>query len=368
MPNLKAFLSRIPRPTLILGICWIFILFFGFIYDLSLTSLLSSAIQRFGMWGLFVLAMVPTIKAGIGLNFALPVGVCAGHLAMVIPMYLDLTGVSWLLASVGFAVVFGVIVGYILGKLMNAVKGFETIVGMFAGFAATFAFSMFWLASSLPQRLSNIGWGVIGRRNFISLAPYEADRITDNFLKFEILRSTNEYGEPIGGLVIPTGTLLIVFSACLLMWLFFRSKLGIAISTAGMNSETSKASDINVDRSRILASIISTTTVSIGIIIYAQSFGFLHLYEAPLMMAFPAVAAILIGGASKNNAKIIHVIAGTFILQGIFSNAPPLLGRILDGADITDAIRMLIQNGIILYALIRYCNRHEEAAKVGEST
>ena len=45
-----------------------------------------------------------------------------------------------------------------------------------------------------------------------------------------------------------------------------------------------------------LATVISTILGGIGIIIYAQGFGFYQLYNAPLMMAFPAIAAVLIGG------------------------------------------------------------------------
>ena len=38
---------------------------------------------------------------------------------------------------------------------------------------------------------------------------------------------------------------------------------------------------------------------------YAQSYGFYQLYQAPMMMGFAAVAAILIGGASTTSARYL---------------------------------------------------------------
>jgi hypothetical protein len=90
----------------------------------------------------------------------------------------------------------------------------------------------------------------------------------------------------------------------------------------------------------------------IGIIIYAQSYGFLQLYRAPLYMAFPAVACILIGGASLTRATITNVIVGTTIFQTLLTIALPVLSQVARG-DITEVLRMIISNGMILYALSR---------------
>jgi simple sugar transport system permease protein len=69
------------------------------------------------------------------------------------------------------------------------------------------------------------------------------------------------------------------------------------------------------------------------------------------MMAFPAVACILIGGANVRWAKIIHVIIGTIIYQGLITNGPPVLNSLLPDTDLSEIIRMIVQNGVILYAL-----------------
>jgi simple sugar transport system permease protein len=92
---------------------------------------------------------------------------------------------------------------------------------------------------------------------------------------------------------------------------------------------------------------------ALGILVYAQSFGYTQLYDAPLLMAFPAVAGILIGGASVRKAKVIHVIAGALIFQGLMATSLPVANELFAGTDLSETLRMIIQNGVILYALMQ---------------
>ena len=69
-------------------------------------------------------------------------------------------------------------------------------------------------------------------------------------------------------------------------------------------------------------------------------------------MAFPAVAAILIGGASVNKASILNVVIGTVLFQGILSMTPSVINSILQ-TDMSEVIRIVLSNGMILYALTR---------------
>jgi len=68
-------------------------------------------------------------------------------------------------------------------------------------------------------------------------------------------------------------------------------------------------------------------------------------------MAFPAVAGILIGGASIRRARITHVLIGAFIFQGLMATSLPVANELFEGTDLSETLRMIIQNGIILYAL-----------------
>jgi simple sugar transport system permease protein len=125
----------------------------------------------------------------------------------------------------------------------------------------------------------------------------------------------------------------------------------MAMSAAGENPEFTRASGINVDKMRIIGTAVSTALAALGIITYAQSYGFLQLYNAPLMMGFHSVAAVLIGGASVGRAKISHVILGAFLFQGILTVALPVANKILPEGNLSDVLRLIISNGIILYAL-----------------
>jgi simple sugar transport system permease protein len=69
-------------------------------------------------------------------------------------------------------------------------------------------------------------------------------------------------------------------------------------------------------------------------------------------MAFPAVAAVLLGGASINKASIVNVIVGTFLFQSILTMTPSVINSILK-TDLSEVIRILVSNGMIIYALTR---------------
>lgn len=97
---------------------------------------------------------------------------------------------------------------------------------------------------------------------------------------------------------------------------------------------------------------MSTMLGGLGIIIFQQSFGFIQLYEGPLYMAFPAVAAILIGGAGVNKATLTNVFIGVALYQGILTMTPIIFNAVLK-IDMSDVIRIIVSNGMILYALTR---------------
>jgi len=339
--NFKAFFKRLPIPTLIIAALWILILIVGGIQGSSVAGLIEDAIRRYGMWGLLVLAMVPSIQSGTGPNFALPIGIVCGLLAIVTAIEFGFTGIGWLLASTVLALVFAAILGYVYGKLMNAVKGSEMVIATYTGLSITYLFCIFWMI--LPFRDPRMSWMLgSGLRNTIELGSIGGAQILNDFLSFKIF-----------GIFIPTGMLLVFAVCCLLVWLFFRSKSGIAISAAGMNPMFARVSGLNVDKGRVKANMLSTMLAAVGIIVFGQSFGFSSLYDAPLWMAFTAVAGILIGGATAQRARIIHVVFGTLIFQGLMTNGPPILNNAFPNTDLSEVFRMIVQNGIILYALTK---------------
>jgi len=119
----------------------------------------------------------------------------------------------------------------------------------------------------------------------------------------------------------------------------------------GENPRFAVASGLSVDKYRLIGIMLSTILGAIGIIVYAQSFGFLQLYTAPMFMGFTAVAAILIGGATIKKASIGNVFIGTFLFQGILVVALPVANKIMVTGDLAEISRIIISNGVILYAL-----------------
>jgi len=316
----------------------------GVVNGFSLARLLSDSLHFFGVWAILALANVPSIQSGTGPNFALPVGIVMGLLAMVLMMAAGFTGFGFLVAAGLVALIFGALAGFLYGRLMNAVKGSEMAIAPYTGFALTSLFSLVWFTIPIthPQMVMFLGDGL---RQMIALDYFGADFLLARLMYFEAF-----------GLQVRTGELLVVFVCCALMWLFFRTKTGIAISAVGRNPMFAKAAGINVNKSRVIANMISTAVAAFGVVVYAQGFGFAQLYDFPLLMAFPAVAAILVGGATGQRAKVSNVIIGTLLFQGLLAIALPVLTRVLAGTDVDQVIngvRMIIQNGIILYALSR---------------
>ena len=166
--------------------------------------------------------------------------------------------------------------------------------------------------------------------------------VLNDFLSFEIF-----------GVTIPTGLLLFFAACCLVVWLFMRSKTGIAMSAAGANPRFAAATGINVDRMRIIGTMLSTMLAAVGIIVYGQSYGFMQLYQAPRQMGFLAASAILIGGATTSRAKISNVVIGTFLFQGVLTLGMPVANALVPQSTISETLRILISNGIILYALTK---------------
>jgi simple sugar transport system permease protein len=307
----------------------------------SVAASLNNVIVRFGQNAVMVLALVPMMQAGAGLNFGLPVGIIAGLLGSTISMQFHLTGFAGFAGAILFCLPFAIIFGYLYGVLLNKVKGEEMTIAMYVGFSVVTFMSIMWLV--LPFTNPTMVWGYtgLGLRTTITLEGYWGKAL--NSLLSVRLGENFEF---------PTGAILFFALLAFIMWLFMRSKTGTALTAVGSNPDFARAGGVSINRMRLVSVIVSTIFGAIGILVYQQSFGFIQLYNAPLYMAFPAVAAILLGGASVNKASILNVIVGTFLFQSILAMTPSVINNILQ-TDMSEVIRILISNGMIIYALTR---------------
>jgi simple sugar transport system permease protein len=301
---------------------------------------ITNVINRFSWNAVLVLAMVPMVHSGCGLNFGLPLGIIAGLLGATLSVEWGFTGPVSMLMAVLIATPFALVFGMGYGWLLNKIKGGEMMIATYVGFSSVSFMCMMWLL--LPYHKPDMVWGLAGKglRTTISLEGYYAG-VLSNFLQIKI-----------GNLVIPTGALLVFALLAFLMWAFLHTKTGTAMTAVGSNANFARAAGINIDRTRMLSVVMSTWLAAVGILMYEQGFGFIQLYMAPFNMALPAVSAILIGGASVNKASVTNVIIGTILFQGIVTMTPTVMNSMIH-MDISEVLRIIVSNGMILYALTR---------------
>lgn len=341
MVALSDFIKKFGWPRIIIGLFLLSLFIAAPFFDVRLDTSINDVIVRFGMSAILVLSMVPMIQSGCGLNFGVPVGLVAGMIGAVISLEFNLHGLPGILFAMLIGLVVAAIFGFFYGQLLNRVKGDEMIIATYVGFSFVFFMNMMWLVLPFRNPASVQGFKGEGLRVTISVEEYWYHGISD-ILKLNI----SKY------LTIPTGMLIAFAIMALIVWLFFKTKTGTAITAVGSNPDFARASGINIDKMRVISVMLSTMIAAVGMIVYQQSFGFIQMYNSPLAFVFPSVAAVLLGGASVNKASITNVIIGTFLFQGILTMTPSVINSAI-AIDVSEIIRIIVSNGLIVYALTR---------------
>ncbi len=321
----------------------------AWVYDIPLGMIVGDSLVRLAMNGVLVLSLMPMLNAGIGMNFGLPVGICAGLLGMCLAVNFRGSGLTGFFGALLFSLPVGIAFGAVYSRILSRVKGREEIAATFVGFSFVPLMNFFWAVAPFgnPAMLWPIGGK--GLRPSIGLKSYFG-RALNNLWTVEL-----------AGLKVPLGLLLFFGLLCLLMHLFFKTKLGRAMLAVGENETFALISGVDVKRIRTAAVILSTVISAWGICVYAQSYGFIELYDAPMMMAFPAASSVLVGGSMGHRTTILHVILGTYLFQTVYILSGPLANELLV-PEVAEIVRMFISNGIILWALLH------EGAKSSHAT
>ena len=279
--------DKLGIPRVVIGVFFVLLCFMCLWYDLSLPTLLSNSVVRMGMNSIMVLAMVPGIQCGISLNLGLPIGLVAGLIGGLVTIEWGIPGWWGFLFAIAFGCAIAALCGYLYAQLLNRLKGEEMSVTTYVGFSIVSLMCIAWLV--LPFNSLKLRWPLgTGLRNTIGLDNTNFKQILNNFLSFSI-----------GDFFVPTGLLLFMALCCWLVWLFSRSKTGIAMQAVGNNPRFAQASGINVDKMRIIGTTLSTVLGAVGILVYSQSYGFMQLYTAPRQMGFVAASAILLAWLVK---------------------------------------------------------------------
>lgn len=336
--------ARFGLPRLIIAGFLLLMFIMAPIVGANLATQVTNVLNRFSWNAVLVLAMVPMIHSGCGLNFGLPLGIISGLLGATLSIELGFTGAMSFVMAIVIATPFAVILGAAYGVLLNKIKGGEMMIATYVGFSSVSFMCMMWLL--IPYSSPTMVWGLSGEglRTTISLEGFY-DALLADFLKIDF----NSLGI---NLVVPTGSILFFALLAFAMWAFLHTKTGTAMTAVGSNPAFARASGISIDRMRMLSVIMSTWLGAVGILVYEQGFGFIQVYMAPLNMALPAVSAILIGGASVNKASIANVVIGTLLFQGVVTMTPTVMNSMVH-MDMSEVIRIIVSQGMILYALTR---------------
>ena len=326
-------------PRTIILLFFLYLCLAGRLFEMNMSMLFGNVLERFGMYGILALAMLPGIQCGIGLNMGMTIGCVAGLFGIITSLQYNLTGYTALLMSIFVGTLVAIPMGWAYSLLLNKMKGSEMTVSTYVGYSFV--------------SLMCIGWMVLPYNNPRIVFPLRGSgmRVTHGLIGVFAHLLDNLGAFRIFGIKVPTGLLLVVLLFCGIMWLFSRSKVGIAMSAVGSNPRFAEASGINIDRMRSLGTTLSTVLAAVGIIIYSSAFGYAQLYTAPKQMGFIAASAILIGGATTSKAKVSHVLFGVFLFEGVLTLGQQIANAAIAGGGLSEVMRILISNGIILYAL-----------------
>ena len=335
----KALTERFGVPRTIIALFFVYLCLLAELYNISVRMMLGNVLERMTMYGVLVLAMMPGIQCGIGLNMGMTIGCISGLLGIVLALQFNMVGFPALLFACAVGAVVSLPLGWAYSKLLNRMKGNEMTISTYVGFSFVSLMCIGWMM--LPFDNPKIIWLLSGKglRVTHSLLGSFA-HLLERFLAFEVF-----------GVKVPTGGLLFLGLCCLGVWLFSRSRLGIAMTAAGSNPRFAEASGINVNHMRTVGTVLSTIIAAIGIVIYSQAFGYAQLYTAPRQLGFIASSAILIGGATVSKAKVSHVLIGVFLFEGVLVFGQQIANSVVAGGGLSEVMRIMISNGIILYAL-----------------
>ena len=91
MKDIKNFIEDVGWPRILIALFLISLFVLAPFVGVRLDASINDTLVRFGMNGVMVLAMVPMVQSGCGLNFGLPLGIIAGLLGAVTSVELEVT-------------------------------------------------------------------------------------------------------------------------------------------------------------------------------------------------------------------------------------------------------------------------------------
>lgn len=372
--------------------------------------------RLFRNFGLVFSLVIPVI-AGIGLNFGIVLGAMAAQAAFIFVTHWRFQGVAALVLVALISTPLSILFGWLLGKLFNKTKGQEMITGMITGFFANGIYQLFFLVligTLIPMKDDRIMiYNGIGIKDTLKFEDSVANAL-DNIWKVRLDRiywvfvllgmvclgiliwKTREekapgyrnrlavYGAWEAALLvvlalclwngdvqmamkftsIPMVPLILMVLMGLMVNIVLKTKLGQDFRAIGTSQKVAAASGIDVDRTRIVAIILSTILAAWGQIIFLQNIGNFNTYSSHEKVSLFAVAAILVGGASTRKATVKQCIIGIILFHTLFVIAPLAGKALLNDAAYGEYFREAISYGVITLSLVLHISSRKKGKRV----
>ncbi len=350
----------------------------------SASYLVQELLTRIGRNSFLILSLLIPIMAGMGLNFGMVLGAMAGQIGLIFICDWGIVGIPGMVLACLIGTPIAIVLGIFCGMILNRAKGREMVTSYILGFfingvyQMTVLYLMGWIIPiTNPALLLSRGYGV---RNAVSLSGIRA--VLDNLIPTVITNpegakqflNINGAGSFIlvqlpffdGAIRLPLATFVIIGLFCLFIVWFRKTKLGQDMRAIGQNQSVADSAGIPVNRTRIIAIVISTVLACYGQIIYLQNMGTLNTYNSHDQAGMFSIAALLIGGASVSKASITNVFVGVILFHLMFIVAPMAGKNLIGEAQIGEYFRVFVSYGIIAIALVLHAwkrNREREAAR-----
>ena len=412
--RIKAHLEKYVVTYLFIALSVLFIITSG----LDINYVASQLLLRLNRNAFIVLALIIPIIAGMGINFAITIGAMAAQIGLLLTINWGVTGVPGILLAAAITLPLGAFFGFLIGKLLNKMKGQETIGSLILGYFANGAYQLLFLfifGSIIPLNSNVTIVGASGVQNTLNLTGsvglYTAiDGIAHisfllalyifcgvlavaaviQFLRKKIsvkrmiaclavaaviagVFSIPAVASVVNGergreLKLPLVTWLLILGLCLFNSTIMRTRLGQKFRAVGQSQTVANASGINVDRTRVIAIMISTVLAGWGQIVFMQSegIGTFQTYAAHEQVGLYAGAAILVGGASIDRATNLQALVGTFLFHSLFITAQSAASAMFGNSAVGEYFRAFLSYGVIAVALIMYAWRSAKQKKAGQ--
>lgn len=347
-----------------------------------------------------VLALIIPIVAGMGINFAITIGAMAAQIAALWVIEWGISGLTGFLVAMLMTMPIAAFFGYLIGKLMNKMKGQEMIGGLILGYFANGLYQLLFLfifGNLIPLKAPGLVIkGSTGVANTIDLSTdrgfkYALDGLLRvsfstavliicgimavgalvmfTMKKMEKKKAFTYAGICVGAIAmvqlpvvknlfsmvsVPMVTFFVVGLLCIFNNALMKTKIGQQFRAVGQNRTVANASGINVDRVRVIAIVISTVLAGWGQLIFVQNMGSFQTYGAHEQVGLYAGAAILVGGASIKKATNGQALLGCILFHLLFIVAPSAGKNLFGDAAIGEYFRVFISYGVIALALVMY--------------